>query len=336
MHRALLSAALPLLIGGPAGHPMRLLDRDAHPLARSARLASETRTTALSPDGRRFAALAGKRIVIVDRRTRRRVRDLRAHHAFAIAWPGRHRLVTLGTGANDANLVRTRDLRTGRTRVRRFPGPTYQFGSDGRRAWLVFFRPTYFGIVRFDGGRFRGVTRVRPRGATNIAVHGDLALLEHASPVGHELVRLGDGSRHAVDLPGSGGYGWLTRDLLGGPDHVARVDRATATVTRTVEVEPDQTLTPYRRGFVVGLGRARYGARLHLVAQNPAADPAEGLVYVARGRLYTRTQDCATGANGLTIADADTGAVIDRRSGRFALGTLGAPYIDRPNEEDCD
>jgi hypothetical protein len=344
MHRSLVSAVLPLLFGSPAGHALRLLDGDAHPVARAPRLAADLRTTALSPDARRFAALGRRRIVVIDRRTRRRVGALRARpQEFAIAWPSRNRLVTLGAGADDANVVRVLKVRTGRTRVRRFPGPTYQFGSDGRRVWLVFYRAGYYGVARFDGGRFRGVTRIRPPAgvdvaASSIAVHGDLALLEYQrdGAVAHELVRVSDGSRHAIALPGSGGYRWLTRDLLASADHVVQLDRARASVTRSVSVEQDQTLTPYRRGFVVGLGRARYGPDLTLLAENPAADPAEGLVYAAHGRLYARTTDCTTGARGITIADADTGAVVERRDGAFALGKVGALSIDRPNEEDCD
>jgi hypothetical protein len=339
------TAATPL-VGAPVGSRLRLLQRDLTARRGGPVLPRDTFATVLSPDRRRFAALARRRIAVFDLRSGRRTANLPAHGAIAALWPARHRLVTFGFDAAGSEELRAVLVASGRiTRRVRLAERLAAEVSGGR---VRVLQRTRRGLELDEFGA-NGQLRRRhrfplPTGVTPSLMGGSLrdgmVLVSTTSgavaPYRHDLVPLG-GSDHPIGLTGAV-YRFVTPSIVADAEgNLAGLDRRTLTVSREVTGTPGGWLTPVAGGVAVGLGRLLYDSHLGLVAAHPSAPAAASAPVAGGARLYALTLRCTVAgrADGAIGVDARTGSVVARRNGSFAIGRLGGP-IARPAEDGCD
>jgi hypothetical protein len=305
-----------------------------------------TFATVLSPDRRRFAALARRQIVVFDRRSARRIATLPAHGAIAALWPAQHRLVTFGFDAAGNEELRAVRVATGGITRRVRLAERLDAEVSGRRVRVL--QRTRGGleldVFGADGQRRHRHRFDLPTGVTPGLMGGSLrdgmVLLSTTTgavaPYRHDLVPLG-GADHPIGLTGAV-YRFLTAGIVADAEgNLASLDRRALTVRREVTDAPSGWLTPVAGGVAVGLGRRLYDSDLAPVAAHPSA-PAAASAPVASGtRLYALTRRCtASGrADGAIGVDARTASVVARRKGPFAIGRLGGP-VARPAEDACD
>lgn len=317
---------------------------DLTPRAGGPALPARTTATLLSPDRRRVAVLTPKRIVVFARRSGRRLYGVAARGATDALWPTSGRLITLGGSRGE--VLRSVALPSGRVRKRvRLPDRLDQERA-GRDVRVLLRTRTGFrvDVVRADGTRRARYRIAVPDGIdpglARAALRGGLVALSYTTgavaPYEHALVRPG-GASHRVELAGAA-YAFVTPDILvDAIGHLARIDRATGSVTREIGVEPGQWVVPFGSSVAVGLGRAVYDHNLDLDAANPHAPRAASAPVAVGGRLFGRTLRCTPKGpvHGAVAVDAMTGAIVARHSGPFSIGSLGG-RISPPGEDGCD
>ena len=339
------TAATPL-IGAPVGSPLRLLRPDLTARRGGPVLPRDTLATVLSPDGRRFAALTRRRIVVFNRRSGRRVASLPAHGAIAALWPTQRRLVTFGFDAAGNEQLRAVLAATGRItrRVRLAERLDAEVGGTRVRVLQRTRRGLELDAFAADGRRVRRHRFGLPPGVTPSLMGGSLrdglvlvsTTTGAVAPYRHELVPLG-GAAHPIALAGAV-YRFVTPGIVADAEgKLARLDRRALTVSREVTDAPGGWLTPFAGGVAVGLGSRLYDSHLALVAANPSAPVAASAPVASGARLYSLTRRCTAAgpALGAIGVRARTGSVLVRRTGPFALGRLGGP-VARPAEDGCD
>jgi len=339
------TAATPL-VGAPVGSPLRLLRPDLTPRSGGPVLPRQTFATVLSPDGRRFAALTRRRIVVFNRRSGRRVVALPARGAIAALWPTQHRLVTFGFDASGSEELRAVLLATGRITRRVRLGERLDAEVSGRRVRVL--QRTRDGLeldeLRADGRRVRRYRFGLPAGVTPSFMGGSLrdgmvlvsTTTGAVAPYRHALVPLG-GADHPIGLTGSV-YRFVTPGIVADAENnLASLDRRALTVSREVTDAPGGWLTPVAGGVAVGLGSLVYDRRLALVAAHPSVPAAASAPVASGARLYALTVRCTVAGrgDGAIGVGVRTGSVVARREGPFAIGRLGGP-VARPAEDACD
>jgi hypothetical protein len=331
------------LVGGAVGSPLHRLRADLTPRGGGPVLPPRTSATVRSPDGRRFAALTPRRIVVFERRSGTRVGSVPAHGAIAALWPTRHRLVTFGFDAAGNEQLRAVRVASGRITRRVGLGERLDAEVAGARVRVLqrTSRGLQLDVFRADGRRVRrqrfdGVNPSLMGGS----LRGGLVLLSTTTgavaPYRHALVPVG-GAERSIALSGAV-YRFVTRTIVADAEgNLARIDRRALTVRREVTDAPEGRLTPFAGGVAVGLGSALYDTELALVAANPSAPEPASAPVASGGRLYALTLRCTlTGrVDGAIGVRARTGAVVARHNGPFALGELGGP-VSRPTEDGCD
>jgi hypothetical protein len=334
------------LVGGPAGSPLHVLRPDLTARRGGPVLPVRTFATVLSPDRRRFAALTRERIVLFDRRSGRRIAGVSAHRPVAALWPARRRLVTFGFDAAGNEELRSVLVRTGRiTRRVRLAERLDAEVADGRVRVLQRTRDGLeLDVFRADGRRV-GRRRFAPRAGVSPSLMGGslrdgMVLLSTTTgavaPYRHDLVPLG-GTAHPIGLTGAV-YRFVTPSIVADAEgRLARLDRRALTVEREVTDAPGGWLTPFAGGVAAGLGSRLYDRRLEVVAAHPSAPAAASAPVASGGRLYALTLRCrvAGRADGAIGVRAQTGSVVARHTGPFAIGRLGGP-VARPAEDGCD
>jgi hypothetical protein len=337
------TAAAPL-IGAPVGSPLRLLRADLTARRGSPVLPQDTFATVLSPDGRRFAALTRRRIVVFNRRSGRRLASLPAHGAIAALWPAQRRLVTFGFDAAGNEQLRSVLVASGRITRRVRLSERLDAEVGGSRVRVLQRTPSGLELDAFgaDGRRKRRQRFAAPTGVSPSLMGGSLrdsmVLLSTTTgavaPYRHDLVPLG-GAAHPIGLTGAV-YRFVTPSIVADAEgRLARLDRRALTVTREVTDAPGGWLTPFAGGVAVGLGSRVYDSRLALVAAHPSVPAAASAPVASGARLYALTRRCTTAGHVDAAVGARNGSVVARRKGPFALGRLGGP-VARPAEDGCD
>jgi hypothetical protein len=343
------------LVGTDGNGRVRVLDPDLNIVPGTPALPASTDATVLSPDGRRFAswAFTHTRLTIRNRRTFKAITTRRVEQGTEVFWLTPNRIVTVAYVPGDGyvkrpNIIRSFDLEDGTTRTLRLPG----IARDVQRVGDVIRLLTVGGpnlavasgpwVVTDIGARGVVKRRWRVPLPDGINAHAGMrlsgTLLLATKNRKHALIRIHSGrTRRLTGLP-NGFYAWVGRHFIAAGGHVARVDRRAMRVTATVDTRIDDTATPFRGGFIMGFGRARYDANLRRVAENPTPAPTQGFAPVlANDRLYDLVVDCEGPDTRMAIADATTGAAIAERPGRWRFGVLGGGYFNQPWFDDvCD
>jgi hypothetical protein len=333
-----------VLVGGPTGRPLHLVNKDLEPRAGGPALPARTTATLLSPDRRRVAALTPKRIVVFARPSGRRLYSFGARGATDWVWPSPDRLITLGGSRGE--VLRSVALPSGRVRKQvRLPERVGQ-ELAGRNVRVLLRTRTGFRVDVFgaDGTRRDRYGIPVPAGIdpglARASLRDGLVALSYTTgavaPYEHALVRLG-GASQQVELVGAV-YGFVTPEILvDAIGHLARIDRATGSVVREIDVEPNQWVVPFRPGVAVGLGRAVYDNNLDLDAANPRAPRGASAPLAVGRRLYAPTLECTPKgpARAAVAVNALTGETVARHNGPFSIGLLGE-RISAPGEDGCD
>ena len=334
------------LVGAPVGSPLHLLRPDLTARHGGRVLPRHTFATVLSPDRRRIAALTRRRIVVLDRRSGRRVAAVPAHGAIAALWPAQHRLVTFGFDAAGGEQLRAVRVTTGRITRRVRLSERLDAEVSGSRVRVLQRTRDGLELDEFgaDGQRRRRHRFPLPAGVTPSLMGGSLrdgmvlvsSTTGAVAPYRHSLVPLG-GADHPIDLTGAV-YRFVTPSIVADAEgDLARLDRRALTVSREVTDAPGGWLTPVAGGVAVGLGSLLYDRGLTLVAAHPSVPEAASAPVASGARLYALTVRCTVAgrADGAIGVDPRTGSVVARRQGPFALGRLGGP-VARPGEDACD
>jgi hypothetical protein len=342
--------AKPQLIGSIGSGPIRFLDRDLNPLPGSPRVPRGAAGTLFSPGGGRIAIWGYKHrnLVVKTRRSGRVLTRRSLGTAFWVRFPSRNHVITVDSSVAPL-IVRSLDIAHERWSKVELEGdmedPPEQIGRVTRLLLEVpnRFQPDHFQVVDVGpDGKVEASHRIDiPSSfdldqfeAVGADLSGDDVLL--SADTDHALVRV-DGPTTLLDLP-DGYWSWAGRDFIfaGGPAPlVAKIDRDTAQVTKTIDADAGYFI-PFRGGLIGGFGRVRYDADLNLLAENEAALPVFPN-FVLHDRLYGVQFECDAddhATTGALVADAPSGKLIRRRGGEWKLGVLGAGQM--AVFRDCD
>jgi hypothetical protein len=338
-------AAEPQLIGSFGGGPIRFLDRDLRVESGRTHVPRGSDGTVFSPDRRRVAAydVESRFVTVFNRRTGRVVARRPLGEARSVSFPTRNRVVAVrgAWGSGENGYVRSIDLRTGRAQVTRPGGWVRDEEQVGRERRLLM--ESYGGLSVVDVGVAGNVKRRFPitlperfqdGRAVGLWLEGDLVLASAGDR--HALIRVG-GETAEIDLP-DGYWYWAGPDLIQDVFKIARVDRDAMQVTKVIDTGGAfGALTPFRGGFVIGMGRQRYDRNLELIAENERAPVERTPPLLVGNRLYGITADCIRETQGAAISDARTGRSIRvlREVSTPRLGVLGGGALARVSPEAC-